>query len=62
MLDLCKKVLRGVSFDRILFKKELVKATQWVSQKDLSRLKIWCLATYGAVHGQVIEEVFNQIQ
>ncbi|MFT6845031.1 MAG: hypothetical protein ACJAUV_001221 [Flavobacteriales bacterium] len=62
MLELCKKVLKGVSFDRILFKKELVKATKWVSQKDLFQLKAWCLATYGVVHGQVIEEVFNQIQ
>jgi len=62
MLELYKKVLRGVSFDRRLFKKELVKATKWVGQKDLSRLKVWCIATYGAVHGQIIEEVFNQIQ
>lgn len=61
MLEFCKNVLNKVSFDRVLFKKELIKATRWVGKQDRQRLRVWCLATFGAVHGQIIEEVFNQM-
>ncbi len=61
MLELYKKVLKGVSFDGTLFRKELMKARKWVGKQDEHRLKLWCLTSFGAMHGKIIEEVFNQL-
>ena len=62
MLDFCKKVLLKVSFDEKLFRKELLKATNWLkSEKDVGLLKTWCLANFGHVYHDVILEVFEQV-
>ena len=34
MMELSKEVLQKVSFDRLLFKKELLKARTWLGQHD----------------------------
>ena len=62
MLDFCKKVLLKVSFDEILFRKELLKATYWLNDKeDVGLLKAWYLASFGHVYRDIILEVFEQI-
>ncbi len=60
MLDLSKKVLEKVSFDRALFHKELVKAIKWLQQDELKNLKVWCLASF-AMYSDVITDVFDSI-
>lgn len=60
MLELSKKVLEKVSFDRSLFQKELVKAVGWLKQEEISNLKIWCLASF-AMYNDVITEVFESV-
>lgn len=60
MLELSQQVLQKVSFDPRLFKKELVKATNWVSARDQLLLKAWCLATFGHMYKDVILEVFQR--
>jgi hypothetical protein len=60
MLKLCKSVLEKVSFDPQLFKKELMKATQWLNKKELSKLKVWALG-YFSHYKQTILEVFDSI-
>lgn len=59
MMEFSKQVLQKVSFDRLLFKKELIKARKWVGQQDQLVLKAWCLATFGHMYKDVIMEVFQ---
>lgn len=59
MMEFSKQVLEKVSFDKLLFKKELIKARRWVGQSDQLVLKAWCLATFGHMYKDVILEVFQ---
>ena len=61
MYEMSKKVLTRVSFDRVLFKKELNKAAKWLKPKESLMLKAWALATFGHVYRDVIAEVFEKI-
>jgi hypothetical protein len=61
MLELSKKVLEKVSFDRLLFRKELRKAIRWVTKEERLALQAWCLVTYGHMYKDVILESFNQV-
>lgn len=58
MLEMTKNVLQSVSFDKILFQKELKKATKWVAKEECHLLRIWCLASF-AMYSDVINEVFS---
>lgn len=59
MLELSKKILAKVSFDRRLFRKELKKAVSWVHKDELILLRAWCIATFGHIYAEVIAEVFD---
>jgi len=61
MYELSKKVLTKVSFDRRLFKKELLKSKKWLKPNESLMLKAWCLATFGHMHKEIIIEVFETI-
>lgn len=55
MLDLCKVILLKVSFDRILFQKELKKAIKWMKNpQELQQLKDWCLSQFGSRYEKII--------
>jgi len=41
MLDYSKLILKSVSFDRKLFKKEYRKSLHWLSPLEVISLKIW---------------------
>ena len=60
MLELSKKVLEKVSFDRSLFQKELIKAVKWIQKEETSSLKVWCLASF-AMYNDIIVEVFEAV-
>lgn len=55
MLEMTKYVLKKVSFDRSLFRKELVKATKWLKQDDLLILQAWCLVTFISYEDLILE-------
>ena len=59
MYEFSKEILRKVSFDRQLFKKELVKALRSLKSEEKILLKAWCLATFGHMYQDVIVEVFR---
>lgn len=61
MLEFCKKVLTNVSFDRVLFTKELQKAIGWVNKEELKALKDWCINQFGARYGDVIQHSFQRV-
>jgi len=59
MLELSKQILQKVSFDRKLFKKELLKSIRWIKPSERVQLKMWCLATFGVAYKDLILEVFE---
>ena len=58
MLELSKKVLYRVSFDRALFKKELQKSISWLNKDEINILKAWCLASF-VIYNDMILDVFE---
>lgn len=58
MLNFCKTILKKVSFDKYLFKKELRKSILMLQKKELMAFKIWCLSCFGN-HRELIIEVFE---
>lgn len=61
MLELSKKILQKVSFDATLFRKELTKAIRWIQPDETLVLKAWCLATFGHLYSEIINETFEGI-
>lgn len=59
MLEMCKEVLTKVSFDRLLFKKELHKSIRWVKGEDLQKLRQWCLDQFGSLYYDIIIASFR---
>ncbi len=47
MLDYTKELLRKVSFDVKLFRKELAKAYQNLVEEDIEELRNWVVANFG---------------
>ncbi|MEO5569806.1 MAG: hypothetical protein ABIT08_02895 [Bacteroidia bacterium] len=60
MLEYTKQILTKVSFDRVLFRKELKKAMKWLKSEERGILMVWCLATFGNTYSDVITEVFKK--
>ena len=54
-------VLQKMSFDKNLFRKELVKAMNWLGAEDVNVLKAWCFATYSDSYADVFDEVFEKV-
>lgn len=61
MFELSKLILQRVSFDPVLFRKELRKAVRWIRQEEINNFRNWCLTTFGATYGDVIEETFARV-
>jgi hypothetical protein len=61
MFELSKNILQKVSFDKLLFKKELTKALTWLKTEEKMMLRIWCLSTFGHVYKDVIMDVFKSV-
>lgn len=63
MLEMTKKILSNVSFDRILFQKELQKGLTWISDtEELRRFKMWCIVEFGAKYPTIISRAFERVQ
>ena len=59
MLELAKKILKKVSFDPNLFRKELIKSLKWIHDGDeLKRFKEWCQLEFGTKYPLILKEVF----
>jgi hypothetical protein len=61
MFELSKNILEKVSFDKTLFRKELIKALKWLSPSEKTLLRVWCLATFGHQYREEIREVFKNV-
>lgn len=61
MLELTKKILRGVSFDAHLFQKELYKALKWITDtEEIKRFQEWCIVEFGKTYPVIIHKAFAQ--
>ena len=59
MLELCKEILLKVSFDKLLFQKELNKAITWITSSDEKEsLRTWCFSKFGKEYTEVINLAF----
>ena len=60
MFEMSKLILQRVSFDKKLFRKELLKALKWLQPKEKTLLYAWCLANFG-MYRDVVIEVFHTV-
>lgn len=60
MLEYAKTILLKVSFDRILFEKELRKALRTLVPAELRELKAWCYQQFSKLYRRVLNRVFTQ--
>lgn len=58
MIEFVKQVLLGVSFDKELFRKELIKNLSLVSPSEKALLLSWCLARFSE-HYDVLKDAFR---
>lgn len=58
MLEQQKMVLDGVSFDKVLFRKELIKSLSWLDEVEQKKLVKWVKEKYAHQHADVIMGVF----
>ena len=59
MLEQTKIVLANVSFDFGLFRKELVKAIEWLKPSEIEALKNWCLENFAEQYNEIVSEVIH---
>lgn len=59
MLEYCKKILRKVSFDLSLFRKELKKSRKLLKREEEERLRLWALERFGPPYRRTVHEVFQ---
>jgi hypothetical protein len=60
MLELSKKILIKVSFDKYLFQKELYKALKWIKDSnELRAFRDWCMIEFGDLYPSVIKKAFK---
>lgn len=61
MLEYVKVILKAVSFDAVLFEKELRKNMKDLVKEELQELKRWCYEQYGQVYPQVLSVAFARV-
>lgn len=59
MFEMYKYVLDKVSFDQLLFRKELEKAMKKIKPNEQLLFKMWCLNTFDQNHKDILNEVFD---
>lgn len=59
MLEYVKIILQKVSFDTMLFRKELQKSIAWLTDEEKGELKIWLNKSFTDEHKKTINEIFE---
>ncbi|NDK57671.1 hypothetical protein [Pontibacter fetidus] len=62
MLEYVKTILLKVSFDKMLFEKELRKAFKVLVADELQQLKQWCYDQFSGRYLFILNRVFNRMQ
>ncbi len=61
MLDHQKIILEQLSYDKELFRKEIVKSFKWLKSYEIIMLHNWLKENFGTTHADVIQEIFEYI-
>ena len=59
MLEYAKIILQKVSFDSLLFEKELRKALGDLGKDDPGKLYVWCMDFFGDTYPEAIQRAFT---
>ncbi|WP_299755531.1 hypothetical protein [uncultured Pontibacter sp.] len=62
MLEYVKTILVKVSFDKMLFEKELRKAFKVLMREEIEQLKQWCYNQFSGVYLIILNRVFLKHQ
>jgi hypothetical protein len=54
-------LLEKISYDKNLFKKEIIKSFRWLKSYEIILLHNWLKKNYGKTHADVIQDVFEYI-
>lgn len=60
MLEYVKTILLKVSFDKMLFEKELRKAFKVLVQEEIQQLKQWCYEKFSGMYLLILNKVFSK--
>lgn len=61
MLEHQKLVLKNISYDKDLFRKELSKSVNWLKTSDLYKLFEWLRSKYWETHEEIIVKALRAI-
>ena len=61
MFEHQKILLKQLSYDKELFRKEIVKSFKWLKSYEIIMLHNWLQENFGRTHSDVIQEVFEFI-
>ena len=61
MLEYAKTILVKVSFDKILFEKELRKALRQLVPDELLQFKAWCYEQFAKSYQRILNRVFANL-
>lgn len=61
VLEYVKMILEKVSFDKVLFEKELKKGLKQLASSEINALKEWCYVKFGNIYHKVLNKIFRKI-
>lgn len=61
MLEYVKTILLKVSFDGMLFEKELRKALRTLVPDEAGQLKAWCYQQFSKLYRRILNKVFGPV-
>jgi hypothetical protein len=61
MLDYMKIILLKVSFNRVLFEKELRKALKMLVPAEVPDFRSWCYQQFARIYRRVLKRVFGEL-
>lgn len=62
MLEYFKVILQKVSFDKMLFEKELQKALKAINEEEVYQLYSWCYEEFNEKHSAILDKYFSMVQ
>jgi len=60
MLEYVKIILQKVSFDLYLFRKELSKSINWLTDKEKIELKLWLNSSFTGEYKNIIKDILDK--
>jgi len=60
MLEHQMKVIKNVSQNKLLFKKEINKSLEWLDGEEIYTLKSWLDKNFRETHGDIIDGLFDK--